>query len=192
MSNFVNYQVELKPENAELINQLNSLLITGSSAPAVTPASTAGDNDTADTISMDELKKVARKIKKKHGEEFAQKAITDLGFEIASSLGRSISKLDSENYAAVIAAWEAGPQASEEDDLGDDLDDSDGLDDDDGLDDNTPEVDAEAVKTALKAYAKSTGRAEAKEIMNKHGAKVLSNVDDCTPEQLAAMLKELV
>jgi len=70
--------------------------------------------------------------------------------------------------------------------------DKDDLDDDGFGDDTGTDIDAEAVKIALKAYAKETGRDEAKEIMTKNGAKALSNVDDCTQEQLAAIMKELV
>jgi CBS-domain-containing membrane protein len=72
----------------------------------------------------------------------------------------------------------------------DDIDDIDEVDEVDDIDE--PEVTAEAVKIALKAYAKEVGRDEAREIMRKHGASALSKVDECSPKQLSAMFDDLI
>lgn len=144
----------------------------------------------ASDVSLDDVKKAAKKAKADHGEDFAMEVLKAAGVEVATTLGRSMSKIDEDMYEAIIAAWQEGPQPTEQ--ASDDPED-DGLDDD-GFDDeeDTSEVTAEAVKTALKAYAKEVGRDEAKEIMTEHGATALSKVDDCTPKQLKAMFAELV
>lgn len=144
----------------------------------------------ASDVSLDDVKKAAKKAKADHGEDFAMEVLKAAGVEVATTLGRSMSKIDEDMYEAIIAAWEEGPQPTEQasDEPEDDLDDDDGFDDEE----DTSEVTAEAVKTALKAYAKEVGRDEAKEIMTKHGATALSKVDDCTPKQLRAMFAELV
>ena len=88
-----------------------------------------------------------------------------------------------------LAHLKDGPKPTEQ--ASDELEDDFG-DDDDGLDDAEEAPTVEAVKAALKAYAKETGREEAKQIMNDNGAAKLQNVDDCTPAQLTAMFKALV
>lgn len=185
-NNYVNYQVELIPDNAELINQINVLVMGGADATQTTASDDTGKETSTDAISATDVKNAARKVKKNHGEEFAMGVLEDADIETGSSLGRSLKTIPEDQYADIIAAWEAGPKASTKDDDDDDDDFGDDDDDDDA------EVTAESVKLALKAYAKSDGRAEAKAIMNKHGAKALSDVDDCTSKQLAAMMKDLV
>ena len=198
MSNFLTYQIELTPENAGLIDKVNSLLVPGyaTSAPSSSPSETvtkateAPAETTGPTIA--DVKTAAKAAKKEHGEDFANEVLDGAGVKAGTTLGRRMSAIDQAQYAEVIAGWEAGPQAApatddDNDGLGDDLD-----DDDDGLGDDTPPPTVEAVKTALKAYSKSTGRAEAKKIMSDNGVAALSNVDDCTPEQLTAMFKLLV
>lgn len=145
----------------------------------------------ASDVSLDDVKNAAKKAKADHGEDFAMEVLKAAGVEVATTLGRSMSKIDEDMYEAIIAAWEEGPQVTEQvsDEPEDDLDEDDGFDDEE---EDTSEVTAEAVKTALKAYAKEVGRDEAKEIMTKHGATALSKVDDCTPKQLKAMFAELV
>jgi len=104
-----------------------------------------------------------------------------VGAPTGNSLAKRVSAMDSDDYASFISGCEAGPTESD-DDLEDDDDD---LEDDD--DEEAPTV--EAVKTALRAYSKSTGREEAKAIMNKNGADKLSEVDKCNESQLIAMFK---
>lgn len=192
----VTYTVDLVPENSELIDQLNGIFLKGykpSSKPTTTAKPVAKDEptDDGDALTLDDVKTAAKAAKKDHGEDFAIQVLKDHDVAVTSTLGRSMGKIPEDQFAAVIAAWEAGPQVSDDDGLGDD---DDGLDDDDddGLGDDTPEVTAEAVKTALKAYSKEVGRTEAKDIMTKNGAKALSDVDDCSAEQLAAMMKAMV
>jgi len=140
---------------------------------------------------LDDVKSAAKKAKDDHGEDFAMEVLKTAGVDVAATLGRSMAKIDADMYDAIIAAWVEGPQATEQasDEPEDDLDEDDGFGEDE---EDTSEVTADAVKTALKAYAKEVGRDEAKEIMQKHGAAALSKVDDCTPKQLSAMFAELV
>lgn len=197
---FVNYQVEMTPENAKLIDEINRLVL-GDSYTEETPAKTtkAADKPKSDTkaatkteaekagtdgddMTMTQFKAVVKKAKAEHGEEFCKTTLEEAGAS-AGPLGRMVSSLDADDYATTAEALEAGPaeKADEPED------DDDGLDDDE---DDASEVDAEAVKKAAKAYAKEVGRDEAKEIMNKHGAATLTKIDDCSEKQLQAMFKE--
>ena len=213
----VTYNIALVPENAAKIDQINRIILgeayTTSSTPVAEKAVTkpaikestkaankaedaiAADDQKvaaqaeADEVSIDDLKKAAKKAKADHGEDFAMQVLKDADVDVAATLGRSMGKISEDQYADVIAAWEAGPQATPQ--VADEPED-DGFGDDDELEENTSEVTADAVKVALKAYAKSVGRDEAKEIMTKHGASALSKVDDCSAKQLSAMFAELV
>ena len=185
--NYINYQIALVPENAELIDKMNKMTMGADySKPAKssptekkeTKPAKSEKKETASEVDMEALKNAAKAAKKDHGEEFAMSVLADNNVE-GDKLGRAIKNVTADNFDAIIKAWQAGP--TESDDL-----------DDDGFGDDEAEVDAEAVKIALKAYAKEVGREEAKAIMNKNGAKALSNVDDCTPEQLANIMKALV
>ena len=190
--NYVNYQIALTPDNAELIDKMNKITMGADySKPAKSakPEKKESKPEKKETkpeatgTTADQLKDAAKAAKKDHGEEFAMSVLKDAGVE-GEKLGRAIKNVDADDYDEIIAKWQAGPTESKEDDL-----DDDGLDDD--LDSGT-DIDPEAVKTALKAYSKEQSREEAKAIMTKNGAKALSNVDDCTQEQLAAMMKVLV
>lgn len=216
VTNSVTYNIALIPENAEKIDQINRIILGESyteAAPAQTPskvkpstkeAKKAEDDIVADnqksaaiakaeaeestpSLTLEDLKKAAKKAKADHGEEFTMQVLKDANIEVAPTLGRSMSKVGEGQYAEIIEAWEAGPQATEQ--AADEPEDDDFEDD---LEEDTSEVTADAVKTALKAYAKEVGRDEAKEIMNKHGASALSKVDDCSAKQLSAMFSELV
>ncbi len=210
MTNQVTYAIDLTPENAEKIDQVNRILL-GDSYTAETPkqpakqgkSTTAVDdqnapdpetNKAASSLTLDQVKRAAKKAKSTHDEAFANSVLDSFGVKAGASLGRRMSAIDESDYQAIVDAWVAGPQTeATSDELEDDLDDGLGDDDlDDGLGDDESEVTAEAVKTALKAYAKEVGRDEAKEIMTKNGAAALSKVDDCTPDQLKAMFAALV
>lgn len=214
----VTYNIALVPENAAKIDQINRIILgeayTTSSTPVAEKAVTkpaikestkaankaeeaiAADDQKvaaqaeADEVTIDDLKKAAKKAKADHGEDFAMQVLKDADVDVAATLGRSMSKIAENQYAMIIASWEEGPipttgQAADEPE-------DDGFGDDDELEEDTSEVTADAVKVALKAYAKSVGRDEAKEIMTKHGASALSKVDDCSAKQLSAMFAELV
>ena len=205
MSNYVNYQIALIPANASLIDKLNKLLVTGeesvtetsaktetvkvdskSTKPEVKPTPKAEETSGA---SITDLKNAAKEAKKNHGEEFTMQILTDAGVEVESTLGRSMGKVDADQYDDIIAAWSAGPQAQASSDEPEDDDDF-GDDEDDGLGDEAPT--AEAVSLALKAYAKSTGREEAKALMVKYGAAALSNIKDLSADKLTKLFAELV
>lgn len=203
MANQVTYNIDLIPENAEKIDQINQILLGGDYTASPKSATTAKEPSTkksggaaqkgtaeaaapaASGTTLDAVKKAAKAAKAEHGEDFAMQVLKDAGVDVKTTLGRSMGVIAEDLYDTVIAGWEAGPQVTEQ--VSDEPDDDWGDDDEDG---EAPT--AEAVKTALKAYSKEVGRAEAKEIMTKHGAKALSEVDNCTPEQLKAMFAELV
>lgn len=207
MTTQVTYTIDLTPENAEKIDQVNRILLGNSytakapakAAPQGSSTTTVDDqnapdpetNEEASGLSLDQVKRAAKKAKSAHGEAFADGVLDSFGVKAGASLGRRMSAIDESDYQVIVDAWVAGPQTeAASDEPEDDLD--DGFDDDDGLGDDESEVTADAVKTALKAYAKEVGRDEAKEIMTKHGAAALSKVDDCTPAQLKAMFAALV
>jgi len=190
----VTYTIDLTPDNASKIDQVNHILIGGdytkktpsATDTKTTTTTTTEPDDTASGITLDEVKAAAKLAKKDHGEDFAIQVLKDHDVAVTATLGRSMAKIPEADYRSIITAWEAGPSETdnlEDDGLGDGLD-------DDGLGDDS-NINPEAVKTALKAYSKSNGRDEAKAIMTANGAKALSNVDDCSQEQLAAMMKEL-
>lgn len=210
MSNKITYSIELIPENAAKIDAVNRILLgdTYTESTSIQPALTDAEKMSANTVernsgktdtptktaesamTLDQFKSAAKKAKRAHGEEFAMAVLTSAGVEVGSSLGRSMSKVTNDQYASIVASWVAGPQAKpepeDEDGFGDD--DEDGF----GDDEDTSEVTVEAVKTALKAYAKSESREKASAIMKEHGATALSKVDDCTQEQLKAMFAKVV
>lgn len=196
----VTFQVPLVPENAEKIDQINRIILGESytkAAPAKAytetdssaPAKTASTKTASADVDLEDVKRAAKRAKNKHGEEFANEVLDGFNVKEGASLGRRMSAIDEDIYAEVIEAWDNGPQevtqqASDEDDgFGDE---------DDGFGDEDDGITAEAVKTALKAYAKDVGREEAKAIMTKNGAKALSDVDNCSAAQLSAMFKALV
>lgn len=196
MTNQVTYSIALIPENAEKIYQVNRILLGESytaEAPAeaakpeaapTKPEAPAAEKPKAEGLTLDQLKRAAKKAKSEHGEEFANSVLDGFDVKAAASLGRRMSAINEGDYQAIVDLWADGPKAE--------LEAEDDLDEDDGLGDDESEVTADAVKVALRAYAKEVGRAEAKEIMTKNGASALSKVDDCTPAQLKAMFAALV
>ena len=135
--------------------------------------------------SLADLKEATKLAKKEHGEDFCNSVFEQFG-ELKSTLGRTVSAVDTSNYSKIIELLVAGPSAGSSDDLDDDLD------DDLGEEDSDVEIDAETVKMALKAYSKEKGRDEARKIMQDIGkAKTLSKVDECSKEQLAKMMNAM-
>ena len=195
-SNNVTFTIAATLENQEIIANMTALLVGGTpTKPAMETPEKPANKKAADKveevevvgdITLAEFKAAAKKAKTEHDDDFAMEVLTTNGVTVAATLGRSLSKVDPEDYAAIMEAWAEGPKAEApaDDDLGDD-------DLDDDLDDEA-EVDAEAVKTALKAYSKSTGRDEAREIMASYKCKSLNDVDKLKPAQLAALLQEIV
>lgn len=190
---FVNFQIEITKENSSVIEKINALLLaepeTGASTkPASTTKPKAEKTEktekaekTEETISLAQFKEAIKSAKADHDEDFCKSVLAEYGADDTKPLGRMASSIDSDDYADAIEALEAGPGGPV----------SSGDDDDDGLgDDDEDEVDAEAVKLAAKAYAKEVGRAEAKEIMTRHGAPTLIKIGECTDKQLQAMFKE--
>lgn len=201
LQNLVTWSLALLPENAEKIDQINRIIL-GSSYGAKAPiekaknevkekTSSTKEELTEDAgVSQSDLQAAAKAAKAEHGVDFVKECIEAAGGELKRALGQSLSSIDAEAHASFIQDLKDGPKPTEQ--ASDELED-DGFDDDeDGLDDGDEAPTVEAVKAALKAYAKETGREEAKQIMNDNGAAKLQNVDDCTPAQLTAMFKALV
>lgn len=206
--NYVNYQIEVTPENAELIQTIGALVSVGVSGgttapvkleettpvekPAkvtkttkakATPKEVEQVEEVEVVITHADLRGLVKAARETHGEDFCKEVLLANGAK-GDSLGRMLSSLAEDEYMAVADQLASGPQEKTSV-ADDDLD-----DEDDGLgDEDTSEVTAEAVKLAVKAYAKEVGRNEAKELMNSNGAASLSKIDDCTPKQLQAMFK---
>lgn len=184
-NNHINYAVEVCEENAQLIDAMNQLMLGGTTASTSTTSDAGGD-----AVTMQAFKSAAKKAKKTHGEDWCQSVLEDAGVDVKSSLGRSISAVDEDAYQTIMDAWAEGPQDTSDDD---DLEEEEEEEEDDfGDDEDEAEVDAEAVKKALKAYAKSEGRDEAKAIMTKHKIAALSGVDKMKPAAMAKLMKALV
>lgn len=186
------WELELVPENAEKIDAVNRILLGEVYTQQSTASSTdsgittvSGDEETAatPTVSLGQLKAAAKAAKEEHGVEFCNAAIANLGVTVGKQIGANLKKLDESQYSDAIAAFEAGPQESDDDGLGDD--------DDDGLgDDDTPaEVDPDVVKTALKAMSKAKGRDAAKALMTDNGVSNLAEISNASQETLTAILK---
>ena len=207
-TNNVTYQIALTPENAPKIDAINQIMLGDSytteapkkvpatgqkkTAPAEKKPTTKKETSekSAPTITMAEVKAAAKAAKKDHGEDFVKGVLEANDVEVATTLGRAMSAIPENAYAAIIALWEAGPPVTEQ---ASDEPEDDGLGDDDEFgDDDASEVTAEAVKKAVKAYAKSVDRDEAKAILADNGAASLSKVDDCSQEQLQAIFKAVV
>lgn len=194
--NQVTFTIQAVTANADTIAKMTALAMGASTGPVMQtkgnakPAKTdkPAATDTDDVVTLAQFKKAAGATKKEHGEEFAMLVIEEFGVKVGTTLGRTVSKVDADAYQSIMDSWTVGPAVKTDDDddgLGDDLD-------DDGLGDDEPEVDAEAVKVALKAYSKDTGRAEAKELMAEFKCKSLADVDKLKPAQLAELLERTV
>ena len=195
------YEIEMTPENAPMIDQVNRLLLgNGYTEEAVVPAKTDSkpaatkqpakpaakvEKETPatddDEMSLADFKTAVKKAKAEHGEDFTTATLVANGAKAGDPLGRMVSAIEADDYADVVALFVAGP--------GDDADegDDDGLDEEESED--TSEVTADSVKVAAKSYAKEVGRDEAKEIMNSNGAATLTKIADCTAKQLQVMFK---
>jgi hypothetical protein len=200
--NVVTWSLALLPENATKIDQINQIILGSSNsakAPIEKAKETVAKTDKPDTsaneteqvgVSQADLQAAAKAAKTEHGVDFVKECIEAAGGTLKRALGQSLSSIAAETHASFIQDLKDGPKPTEQ--ASDELED-DGFDDDeDSLDDAEEAPTVEAVKAALKAYAKETGREEAKQIMNDNGAAKLQNVDDCTPAQLTAMFKALV
>lgn len=186
--NSVTYSIELTEANAGKIDAINQIMLGSTkTAPADTTSDKTTNSETKSKTSgktVKDVKVAAKAAKGEHGEEFVKAALVSVGVEVPETLIKAINGMAEDGYAGLIAALEAGPK--DDDGLGDD--------DDDGFGDDEDEanVDPEAVKTALKAYAKEKGRDKAKEIMEANGLKALSDVASAAAPILKSVLKALL
>jgi len=154
-----------------------------------------------EAITLEDFKAAAKTAKAEQGDDYANAVLDHYQVPPAKGLGWRLKHVDPTNYAAIIALWESGelvavdenssPEEVDietdeevnalEEELGDDLEEELG----------DEQIAPDAVKTALRAHAKTHGRDAAKAIMSAHGAETLSAVDNCTPQQLTAMFAKL-
>ena len=195
--NMVTWSLALIASNSAKIDAVNRIIIgdvyceTGDTKPSENSDDSSDDLDEKSgnvaVIDFDAFKAAAKATKDEFGNDFAMDVLKATGLSLGTSLARSLSKVDEADYADVMDKWSKGPQES--DDLDDGFGDDDGFSDDD---DKKAEVTAEAVSTALKAYAKETGRDEAKALMAKYKVKSLAGVSDLNGKQLADLFAEIV
>lgn len=194
--NQVTYVVDMTPENADKIDQINRILLGDdySKAPtskpepkAKTPAKetkTTKDDTVGDLAAV---KAAVKAAKAEHGEDFVYEVLEAAGAKKQSTLLKTVSAVDGSKHDALIAALEEGPTKAasdepEDEDLEDDLEDD--LDEEEEAD-----IDVDAVKTAVRAYNKEHGRDDTKALMAKHGAKALSDIDKLSAAKLTALFK---
>lgn len=189
------YEVDLKPENAEVIDKINRLLIADYSESSPRPSSDTPHPSPQETdtqskpkksnTELDALKKAAKAAKKEHGESFCLEVLDSLGIKVKDSLGKSISAISKDDYEEVMNLWKAGPQESEEEPEDDDFE-------DDSEEEAAADVDPEAVVKAIKAYAKSEGKDEARAMLKKHGFKKPVDIPEGDMKNIVALFKDLV
>jgi len=193
MNNTITFTITATPENTDLISNITALMTGGKptkqvetttkAKPTTTKAKPEVEEATGPTIT--EFKAAIKKAKAKNDEAFVMQTIEEAGVTVGETLGRTVSKVKAEQYQDIMDTLAEGPvitETSSDDEL-----------DDDELDDNEPpEVDAETVKLALKAYSKEHGRAKAKELMNDFKCPALSSVDKLSQAKLAELMGELM
>ena len=185
----VTFEIACTESNLSIINEVSRLIAGAQPLDLAVKSeelkpSAKTEQKEEPSVSLTDVKNAAKKAKLAHGEDFANSVLDSFDVKAASSLGRRMSSVDESDYQAIIDAWAAGPQTERASDEPEELDEE--------LDEDVPTVDPEAVKTALKAYAKETGRDEAMELMTKYGIKALSKVAEAPAEKLAALMAELV
>jgi len=121
MTNKVKYEVDLVPENAEKIDMINKILLGskyGKMADTPEPEKKntttkekpAKKDTKASGTSPEDFKDAAKAAKKEHGDDFAMQVLKDNKVEVGTSLGRSIGKVDADDYDKIIKLWVAGPK----------------------------------------------------------------------------------
>lgn len=198
IANVVTWSLVLSPDNAEKIDQINRVILGNTYTAGSTvetkpetktkpktetkPEAKTETKDKSDGPTLVEFKAAAKKVKLDHGEDFAKSVVEESGTEVKSTYARTLSAVPEEDYSAIMAAWLEGPTGDE------DLEDDGDLEDDEDLEDAP---DADTVKTAVRAYAKENGNADAKTIMKKHGASALSEIPKLDGKSLAALFAEV-
>lgn len=187
----VTYTIELTPENAPKIDQINALLMgtaytaetsetsDASSAPAkgAKGKSNGKSQDAAgNEITFESLKEFAKKCKAEYGQEWMLETLEEMGVEVTKQLATSLKRIPEYQYQEVKKVWAAGPQEEEEEE---------------GEEGEESEVTPDAVADAVRAYKKEHDRDAAKAMLKKHGFSSLSELDEGDPEDLAALFADL-
>ena len=145
-------------------------LITGSKTTSSKKKTTSRSSGGADTLA--EVKKAMNAAKKEHGEDFVLEVLEQVGKvpeeKSEQTIGRQLSACDVDNHEAMIEAFEAGP--TEED-----------------------EVDADAVRAAIKAHAKENGKGATKKILKKYDIPIndLDDLEEEDEEVLTELMQKL-
>lgn len=137
-------------------------------AEGAAPAKAKSRDMTGSTDFLAAVKKAMAAAKKEHGEDFVLQVLEEVGktTKPEQTIGRQLSACAASNHEAMIEAFEAGPEEE-------------------------AEADADAVKMAIKAYAKEEGKAAAKKKLKKFDL-TLSDLDDLDEEDedtLAEIMK---
>lgn len=181
--NYVTFKVEAIPENKNLIDDIGAMII-GSEPNTVKKDTVKKDTVKKGTeeVSLADFKEAAKAAKKEHGEEFVISVLTSFGTPKRETLAKTVAAAPKKNYDEMVSMFAEGPSENEgDDDWGEEGGDEDVIE----------EITVEAVRDALKAYAKTEGRDEAKALMQEHGIASLPKLKDASKKALAAIMKEI-
>lgn len=182
-------------EQSKPIKDTDNYIYAGPKTDCQDEAVEAAEENTPTGPTLEDVKRAVKKAKADYGEEEVHKMLDTLKVKKSPQLGRRITTLDPSQYETVIGFLELGPikvDIPDEELETETVEEVKTLFDAAEKEEAPAEISVEAVETALRAYAKSVGREEAKGVMQKHGANVLSEVKNCSPEQLQAMFDELI
>lgn len=183
---------------------------TASDAPADAP-------DISPHLGYNDVKEAARDAKKTHGEKFAMGVLEAHGVTVKKTLGRSLAAIEAIDYQSIVQAWIVGPteavadkpaasifeeptdegtpatpeqpeQPKQEEEEARKEKEVDAEE----TEEEIPTIEPEAVKLALRAYAKKHGKETAKELMAKYGIPSLPMVDKADQPTLVDLFSRLL
>lgn len=147
-------------------------------------------------ITFGELKKIVQGVKKDKGEQFILAILDTLGVDGPKlTLGRRMSKVPEDQYAALVdlmnttePAPEPEPEPTPEPEVT--LDEAAVADvlEEDTLEETPVAHSVDEVKSAIRSFAKGSGRDAAIDALKSAGLKKLADIDDATPEQLIGVM----
>jgi hypothetical protein len=185
------YEIDLAPENAKKIDQINKILLGESyeeEAPAKPAKGKSGSlfedsSDANDCPDLDSFTSCAKNCKEEHGEEFCMLVLEDEGIETAKTLRGSVKKVPEEKRRAVMKLWVKGPQKGKSDDWEEEEEEEE---------EDTSKVTSDAVKKAVKAYAEEHSKEKAKKVMSACGFGSLAAInDDADEDDLKKLFKKV-
>ena len=187
-------------------------------APAAALSETTEpEEDTPDIsphLAYNDVKEAARDAKKTHGDAFAKQVLTDHDCDIKTTLGRSLTGIPEEKYQSIVQAWVKGPVKStsmfeeekedgpvsapepEEAALAEETRKEEEVDapkaetEEEPVD--QPDIEPEAVKMALRAYAKKHTKEAAKALMAEFDIPSLPAVSNADQATLTALFTKVL